>query len=50
VPIDGTAPGPGLFRAVLLREDGSCLPLSETPVTWDEAAAVVRAVEGWLAA
>jgi len=49
VPLDGGAPGPGLFRAVLVRDDGSSVPLSQTPVAWDEASAVVRAIEGWRA-
>ncbi|SMH48871.1 hypothetical protein [Maritimibacter sp. HL-12] len=46
VPLD-EAPGPGLFRAVLVQGDGGIVPLSETPVDWNEAAVVVRAIEAW---
>ena len=49
VPLDG-APGPGLFRAVLVQGDGVAVPLSDTPVEWGEAVAVVRAIEAWRAA
>lgn len=49
VPLDGSQ-GPGLFRAVLVQDNGETVLLSDTPVAWEEAAAVVRAIEGWRAA
>ncbi|GGD46476.1 hypothetical protein GCM10011358_32690 [Sinisalibacter lacisalsi] len=49
-PLDGDAPGPGLFRAVLVGDDGASVALSHTPVGWDEAAAVARAINRWRAA